>query len=113
MTTINPVFSLTAEDLALLGDEQFEKLCGAVDRLTQLLAADKQRRRGEASSGYDVLGGEATATCLRHRRLVRWLPAPGWWTHSDDLPGKNESCSGMWDLPAPIVIVRLAAATPH
>lgn len=113
MTMINPVFSLTAGDLALLGDEQFEKLRGAVDRLQQLLAADTQRRRDKAFSGYDVLGEDATATCLRHRRLVRWIPAPGWWIHSGDLPGRNESCSGMWDLPAPIVIVRKLEGRPY
>jgi hypothetical protein len=62
MTTINPGFSLTAEDLALLGGEQFEKLRGAAGRLQQLLAADEQRRLAEAFSGYDVLGKDAAAT---------------------------------------------------
>jgi hypothetical protein len=71
MTTINPSFSLTAEDLALLDDKQLEKLRNAVDRLRQLIAADTQRRRDEVSSRYEVLGKDATATCLRHRRLVR------------------------------------------
>lgn len=114
MTAINPAFSLTAEDLALLSDEQFAKLRGAVDRLRGLVLADERRRlddeKAERDRKFEVLGKDARATCLAHRRQVRWIPAPGWWIHSDDLPGKNESCRGMWDVVAPVVIVRRVSA---
>ena len=64
------------------------------------------------TEGYDVLGKDTTATCLRHRRLVRWIPAPGWWIHDDGLPHTTgnptdpRGCSAMWHAKAPIVIVR-------
>jgi hypothetical protein len=35
-----------------------------------------------------------TACCVRHRRPVRWIPAPGWWVHSD-----GRTCSALWDAP--------------
>lgn len=108
MITINPVFSLAAEDLTLLGDEQFGKLRDAAERLYRLVLADERRRRDEASSGYDVLGKDTTATCLRHRRLVRWMAAPVWWYHADSDFGHAEDrrCGAMWGAKAPIVIVR-------
>lgn len=67
-------------------------------------------------SGYIVLGRDATACCVAHRRRVRWISAPGWWIHDDDLPstghrGDPRGCSGMWDAPAPIVIVPVEEAT--
>ena len=111
MTTINPVFSLPAEGLALLSDEQLEKL-------HQLVLADRQRRRDEERAERDrkweVLGKDTTATCLRHRRRVCWIPAPGWWIHDDDLPHTTgnptdpRGCSAMWDAKAPIVITRIS-----
>lgn len=115
MSAINPAFSLTAEDLALVGDEQFGKLRNAVDRLYRLVLADERRRRDEVRSKYEVLGKDTTATCLRHRRLVRWIPAPGWWIHDDDLPHTSgnptdpRGCSAMWDAKAPIVLVRVSS----
>jgi len=98
----------TAEGLTLLSDEQIEELDGAVDRLRRLVAADKRRRRDELSSKFDVLGKDATATCLRHRRLVRWMAAPTWWYHADlNLgPAETRRCGAMWNAKAPIVIVR-------
>ena len=57
------------------------------------------------SNDYEVLGKETTAICLAHHRLVRWIPAPGWWIHADDLPGKYQSCMAMWNVRAPIVLV--------
>ena len=111
MTTINPAVSLTAEDLALLSDEQLEELRDAAYRLQQLIAADQQRRRDELSSKFEVLGKGATATCLRHRRLVRWMPAPTWWYHDGTIstePPETRRCGAMWNAKAPIVITRLA-----
>ena len=111
MAMINPVFSLTAEDLALLSDEQLEELRDAAYRLQQLIAADRQRRRDELSSKFEVLGRDATATCLRHRRLVRWMAAPTWWYHADFNfgPAETRRCSAMFNANAPLVITRLAA----
>jgi hypothetical protein len=34
--------------------------------------------------------------CVRHRRLVRWIPAPGWWIHDD-----NRTCIPMLNARAP------------
>lgn len=54
-----------------------------------------------AAAEFDVLGSEATVCCVAHRRVARWVPAPGWWIHSD-----HRSCQALWDTPAPIVLVR-------
>lgn len=35
--------------------------------------------------------------CIRHRRYLRWIPAPGWWIHDRG----SETCSAMWDAKAP------------
>lgn len=40
---------------------------------------------------------EATACCVAHGLLVRWIPAPGWWIHDD-----NTTCTGCWQAPAPL-----------
>lgn len=40
---------------------------------------------------------QATACCVRHRRIVRWIPAPGWWIHTD-----HRSCGGCWGAPDPL-----------
>lgn len=68
------------------------------------------------SGDYEVLGREATATCLAHRRLARWIPNPGWWIHEHGYRnaggfGDPRSCSAMWNLPAPIVLVPRASRT--
>lgn len=102
MTTINPVFSLTAEDLALLGDEQFEKLRGATDRLQQLLAADQRRRRDADADAESriadltrVLSPRDQAVREERARLVReiWIatvlalipdPKPSWTASFDE-----------------------------
>jgi hypothetical protein len=106
MTMINSASSLTAEDLALISDEQLEKVDAEVDRLRQLVAADKQRRREELASKFEVLGRDATATCLRHRRTVRWMASPVWWYHD---PGvghpEYRQCAAMLEAPAPLVWV--------
>lgn len=102
--------SVTAEDLAPLSDEQLEELREAAYRLQQLIAADLQRRRDELAAKFEVLGKDATATCLRHRRLVRWMASPTWWYHADFEFGTAESrrCAAMWNAKAPIVITRIA-----
>ena len=70
--------------------------------------------RASREAQWEVLGKDATATCLRHRRPVCWIPAPGWWIHDDDGPhittgmGDSRTCSAMWDAKAPIVITRIA-----
>jgi hypothetical protein len=116
MTTINPAFLLTAEDLALLSDEQFENLRGTADQMYRLVLAEKRRRRDEAASRYEVLGKDTTATCLRHRRLVRWMAAPCWWYHDapiDPQPAETRKCTAMLEAPAPLVLVDRATGTVH
>lgn len=102
----------TPQGISALSDEQFEELRAETDRLQQLLAADAQRRRDEVASRYEVLGKDATATCLRHRRLVRWMAAPTWWYHADfNLgPAETRRCGAMWNAKAPIVIVTAGKA---
>lgn len=41
------------------------------------------------------------ATCLAHRRVVKWIPAPGWWVHVAD----SSSCSAMRGAPSPVLSV--------
>ena len=41
---------------------------------------------------------EAQACCLAHNRPVHWIPAPGWWIHSD-----YQSCTAMWDAPSSVL----------
>lgn len=36
------------------------------------------------------------ATCLAHRRVVKWIPAPGWWVHAED----SSSCPAMRGAPS-------------
>ena len=105
---LNPAFGLTAEDLALLNTDQFGKLLGATDRLRERLLAEQARRLDEARRRYNVLGRDATATCVAHRRLVRWLPSPCWWYH-DDLeddprPPEVRQCRLLLGARAPIVL---------
>ena len=38
------------------------------------------------------------ASCLAHRRVIGWQPAPMWWYHTSDL----SPCSAGWSAPAPI-----------
>lgn len=106
--TVNPAFGLTADDLALLDDDMFGRLLGAVDGLRERLRAE-QRRRQEAARRHDVLGRDATATCLAHRRLVRWLPSPCWWYHDDmaddPRPPEVRQCRPLLAVKAPIVLV--------
>jgi hypothetical protein len=68
-----------------------------------------------------MLGRDTVATCLAHRRKVKWIPAPGWWIHDDSRPhytaevlyegswrklGDPRSCSGLWNAPSPLVTIR-------
>jgi hypothetical protein len=53
---------------------------------------------------HEVLGKEAEAYCLAHRRLVRWMPAPGWWYHARGWPRSGE-CGPMRRDNAPLVFV--------
>lgn len=108
-TTLNPAFSLTPEELTLLSEEQFGTLLGAADRLRERLRAE-QRRRVDAARRYDVLGRDATATCLAHRRLVRWLASPCWWYHGDVAAGEysppeSRQCRPLLAVNSPIVVV--------
>lgn len=107
---LNPAFGLTPEELTLLSEEQFGKLLGAADRLRERLRAE-QARRQEAARRYDVLGRDATATCLAHRRLVRWLASPCWWYHDDyelegdRRPPETRQCRPLLAANSPIVVV--------
>lgn len=64
---------------------------------------------------FEVTGRDTVMWCLRHRRQVTWLPAPGWWIHVKDRmpldardghPGDPRGCLAMWAADAPIEIRR-------
>lgn len=72
---------------------------GAVREVDSFIATLRQVRRqladghdieGEAVSMHETLGKDAEAMCLAHRRLVRWMPAPGWWYHARGWPRSGE-----------------------
>jgi hypothetical protein len=65
--------------------------------------------------GYEVTGADTRMHCLAHRRLVEWIPAPGWWIHVkeglpldglDGSPTDPRGCRSMWNADAPITITR-------
>jgi hypothetical protein len=41
---------------------------------------------------------EAAACCVQHRRLIQWIPAPGWWIHYPDC----RTCRGCWGASDPL-----------
>lgn len=111
---INPAFSLTAGDLELLNDDQFARLLGATDRLRTLLNAETARRQAAERAKWEVLGRDATVTCLAHRRVCRWMAAPCWWYHEsllDSRPAEARQCHPLRDLTSPIVITRKPEAS--
>ena len=99
-----------------------EQMTALRDQLTARLAAMAAEARRRHDEEFEVLGKDTTACCVRHKRLVRWIPAPGWWIHDDDLPhvpgtvyqdGRAftldyHTCSALWDAPSPLVIIRRA-----
>ena len=52
----------------------------------------------------EPLNKDAEAVCLRHRKLVRWMPYPGWWYHAHGWPGSG-SCLPMLDENSPLVFI--------
>jgi hypothetical protein len=76
--------------------------------------ADMEKLAAEAERGYDVLGKDATACCVAHRRVVRWTPAPGWWVHASWYTDAwrrqswvegGPTCTPMLAAPSPLVFV--------
>jgi hypothetical protein len=92
--------------LAVLSDDEqgcsFCVSCALADSTRDFGTAS---RPGHPSGQFEVLGRDAEMTCLAHRLLVRWLPAPAWWVHNPPGDGTAE-CAGMRSVPAPVVVVR-------
>lgn len=107
---VSGILTLAAgEDEIALHGEHRRGLLDAVMRAGNVAAIEAAERGRE----FEVLGKDATATCLAHRRPVRWEPAPCWWYH--DMPGdtgppESRQCPALWNIKAPIAVVRRASA---
>lgn len=101
-------------------DDLPENICAEIIRLSVRLPRDHPMRTAVAcvprtfetsiSPFVEVTGRDTVATCLKHRREVRWIPAPGWWVHTSWYrgyrPEPDPTCTGMLAVPSPLVFFK-------
>jgi hypothetical protein len=105
VTITGTVDTIRASDgvIAVRGDDGTYFYANPNGADTSVFVLDSKMKRDVARgrSAREAESQRHPSSCIRHRRRLRWIPAPGWWIHDDNLNGPSQSCSAMWSAKAP------------